>query len=288
MVIVRIGVPSKGRLSSGSAEILRSIGLNVTIGNDRRLLADVGKGKYQVLFANAKDIPEFVEAGAADVGITGRDLVEEQRKAVDKLLDLNFGSCRLMIAVPETSNVQSVDEVRDGAVVATSFPRLTREYFSSKGKKVDILEISGAAEVTPSIGVAELITDLVETGSTLRVNHLRPIETILESRAVLIANRQSMETKRTEIEELTFALESVIAASRKRYLMANVPASRLEDLSSFLPGVSGPTVMNIMGRSDMVAVHAVIAEEDVNAIIVILKEMGATGILVVPIERMVS
>lgn len=287
MAGVKIAVPNKGRLSDGAARLLEKIGLRVSESDERRLIAEVGKGRYQLLFVNAKDIPEYVELGVADVGITGRDLIEEQGKAVKPLLELNFGECRLTVAVSESSGFRRLDDVPEGATVATSFPNLTRRYFAQRGKRVEVVAVSGATEITPHIGVADLITDLVDTGSTLRVNRLRPLEVILESRAIFIANPKSLAEKPLEIGELTSALESVVSAEQKRYLMANVPKAVLDQLPALLPGISGPTIMPIMGRDDLVAIHAVTSEDALNGVITVLKSIGATGILVVPIERMV-
>lgn len=287
MVVVKLAIPNKGRLSEGALGILRKIGLQATGPSDRRLMADLSRGRYQVLFVNAKDIPQYVAQGVADAGITGLDLVEEQGKEVAKVLDLGFGHCRLVVAGPE-DGILSIADIPEGCTVATAFPRLTQAYFADRGKKVNIVPVSGAAEVTPHVGLADFIVDLVETGSTLKVNRLRALETILRSEAVLIANPGSLKLKDQEMRELVRALESVANAARKRYLMANVPSARLDEVSSLVPGISGPTVMNIAGREDMVAIHAVVSEDELNGVIVVLKDLGATGILVVPIERMVT
>jgi ATP phosphoribosyltransferase len=287
MNTLRIALPNKGRLNQSAIKLMNRIGFSMPDTNSRTLLAEFGKGKYQVLMARAQDIPEFVEMGAADLGITGLDLVLETGRAIDKVMDLDFGACRLVVAVPDESPVGSVEDVVDGCTVATTFPNLTREYFSKMGKTIKIAEVSGATEVAPQIGLADVITDLTETGSTLKLNHLKEVGVVLESRAVLVANPGALRDKRIRIEEITSAIESVMNASRKRYLMANVPKDKLSSLGTLLPGVSGPTIMNIMGRDDLVAVHAVANEDEVNGVIAIMKSIGATGILVVPIERMV-
>ena len=287
MTMLRIALPNKGRLNKNAMDLMARIGFPVPDTDSRTLLAEFGKGRYQVLMARAQDIPEFVEMGAADLGITGLDLVLETRRAVVKVMDLDFGRCRLVIAVPEESCIRTVDDVEDGCRVATSFPNLTREFFSKIGKAVSMAEVSGAAEVAPQIGLADIVSDLTQTGSTLRLNHLREIGVVLESRAVLVANQSSLDGKHLLIEEVTSAFESVMSAAKMRYLMANVPRDRLPSLGSLLPGVSGPTVMNIMGRDDMVAIHAVTKEDELNGVIAVLKGIGSTGILVVPIERMV-
>jgi ATP phosphoribosyltransferase len=287
MTMLRIALPNKGRLNQSAIKLMNRIGFPVPDSSSRTLLAEFGKGRYQVLLARAQDIPEFVEMGAADLGMTGLDLVLETKRDVEKVMDLDFGKCRLVIAVPDESSVGKVEDVRDGCTVATSFPNLTKEFFANLGKNVKLAEVSGAAEVAPRIGLADIITDLTETGSTLKLNHLREIGVIVESRAVLIANRKALSEKKLRIDEVTSALQSVMNASRKRYLMANVPKDRLGNLKTLVPGVAGPTVMNIMGREDMAAIHAVVNEDEVNGVITMLKSIGATGILVVPIERMV-
>jgi len=287
MTMVRIAIPNKGRLNQSAIRLMNKIGFPVPDAGNRMLLAEFGKGRYQILLARAQDIPEFVEMGAADLGITGLDLVRETNRKVETLMDLDFGKCRLVVAVPEDSAIDSVDEVKDGCTVATCFPNLTRKFFSEKGKRVDIAEVSGATEVAPQVGLADIITDLTETGSTLKLNHLKEIGVILESKAVVIGNAGSVAKKSDRIEEVTDAIKSVMNASKKRYLMANVPKASLANLNTLLPGVSGPTVMNIYGRDDMVAIHAVTNEDEINAVITVLKGIGATGILVVPIERMV-
>lgn len=287
MSTVRIALPNKGRLNQSAIRLMNKIGFPMPDASNRTLLAEFGKGRYQVLLARAQDIPEFVEMGAADLGITGLDLVKETNRRVETLMELDFGRCRLVIAVPEESPIQDATQVRDGCTVATCFPNLTRAFFESIGKKVELAEVSGATEVAPQVGLAEVITDLTETGSTLKLNHLREVGVILESVAVLIANGKSLVEKKTRIEEVTSAIQSVMSASKKRYLMANVPKASLQNLKTLIPGVSGPTVMNIMGRDDMVAIHAVVNEDEVNGVITMLKSIGGTGILVVPIDRMV-
>ena len=284
---LRIALPNKGRLNSSAVKLMNRIGFQVPDSNSRTLLAEFGKGRYQVLMARAQDIPEFVEMGAADIGITGLDLVMETRRDVKRLMDLDFGRCRLVVAVPEESGVRDASEVPDGCAVATSFPNLTREFFGGLGKEVSPAEVSGATEIAPRIGLADVIVDLTETGSTLKLNHLREVGVVLESVAVLIANPRSVEEKRLSIEEVANAFGSVMNASKKRYIMANVPKDKLQTLTTLVPGVSGPTVMNIMGRDDLVAIHAVTNEDEVNGVIAMLKGIGAAGILVMPIDRMV-
>ncbi len=287
MTTVRIALPNKGRLNQSAIRLMNRIGFPVPDSSNRTLLAEFSKGRYQILLARAQDIPEFVEMGAADLGITGLDLVMETGRKVDVVMDLDFGKCKLVAAVPDDSAILEVAGVKDGCTVATCFPNLTAAFFTKLGKSVRIAELSGATEVAPQVGLADVITDLTETGSTLKLNHLREIGVVLESRAVLIGNTNLMTEKKERVDEVTGAIESVMNASRKRYLMANVPKVSLPNLKTLLPGVAGPTVMNIIGRDDVVAIHAVTNEDEINGVITMLKSIGATGILVIPIERMV-
>lgn len=287
MTTVRIALPNKGRLNQSAIGLMNNVGFSMPDSSNRTLLAEFGKGRYEVLLARAQDIPEFVGMGAADLGITGLDLVAETGCDVENLMLLDFGRCRLVVAVSEDSPLDSPEQIEEGSTVATCFPNLTRTFFKTLGKTVRIAEVTGATEVAPKVGLADVITDLTETGSTLKLNHLKEIGLILESRAVLIANSKSMIEKRARIEEFTSALESVMNASRKRYLLANIPKGSLPNLGTLLPGISGPTIMNIMGRDDLVAIHAVTNEDEINGVITMLKSIGATGILVMPIERMV-
>jgi ATP phosphoribosyltransferase len=287
LTLLRIAIPNKGRLNQPAVRLMNRIGFPVPDSNSRTLIAEFRNGRYQILLARAQDIPEFVEMGVADLGITGLDLILETKRDIARIRELDFGRCRLVVAVPDESDVGDASEVKDGSTVATSFPRLTEEYFKGLGKDVTIATVSGATEMTPQIGLADVITDLTETGSTLKLNHLKEVGLVLDSVAVLVANTSSMSTKSSRIEEITSAIDSVIGASRKRYLMANVPRTMLPNLESLLPGISGPTIMNIIGRDDIVAIHAVVNDDEVNGIIAVLKDIGGTGILICPIERMV-
>jgi len=287
LTLLRIAIPNKGRLNQPAVRLMNRIGFPVPDSNSRTLIAEFRKGRYQILLARAQDIPEFVEMGVADLGITGLDLILEAKRDVARIRELDFGQCRLVVAVPDESDIGDASEVQNGSTVATSFPRLTEEYFRGLGKDVKIATVSGATEMTPQIGLADVITDLTETGSTLKLNHLKEVGLVLDSVAVLVANSGSMSSKSSRIEEITSAIDSVIGASRKRYLMANVPRATLPNLESLLPGISGPTIMNIIGREDIVAIHAVVNDDEINGIIAVLKDIGGTGILICPIERMV-
>jgi len=284
---LRLAIPNKGRLSERSVEILKQAGLEIENGDERRLYANVKRQDLAVMFLRAQDIVKFVHKGAVDVGITGLDLVLESGLDVVVPYELNFGRCRLSVAVPESMDVQKVEDLPDGLVVATSFPNLTRKYFEKLGKKVEITDIAGAAEIAPHLGVADIIVDLVSSGSTLKMNHLRELAVVTESQAVVIANRKAYESHEQQVQEIISAMLSVTEAENKQYLMADVPKSSLDEVKKAFPGIAGPTIMNIIGRDDVVAVHVVIDKRDAYDAIIKLKRMGATGILLTPIDRMV-
>jgi ATP phosphoribosyltransferase len=285
--MIRIALPNKGRLAEGTRELLERAGLEFEARGERALQASLG-GEFLALFVRANDIPEFVADGAADLGITGRDLVVETGRDVEILLDLGFGKCRLAVAAREEGDIQNIGDVRDGTRVATTFPRVTRDFFERNGCKVDVVPISGAAEIAPHLGVADIIVDLVSTGSTLKVNGLREVQTVLESTALLIARKAVLEDPETNtrVRELVAGLESVLRAQGKRYLMANVPRSALEEVKRILPGISGPTIVDVLDGDAFVAAHAVVDQRDVYRVIADLKKIGATGILVTKIERL--
>jgi len=282
---LKIAVPNKGRLSEQALELLSKAGLHVPL-HARSLLADVN-GQWRLLFVRTQDIPEYVSTGSADAGITGLDLVAEHGAPVETMLRLGFGRCRLVVAVPRLSELKHLSQLR-GQRIATVFPNLTARFFKSNAVNVEVIPLSGATEVAPHVGVAEAIVDLVETGSTLQQNGLIELETVLQSEAVLIANSMSLRTQKTLLDELQAALKSVLDAKARRYMMVNVPRSQLDAVKALLPGVTAPTVMNLLDREDWVALHAVVHESEVNRLIPALKRCGVEGLLILPIERMVS
>jgi ATP phosphoribosyltransferase len=285
--MMRIALPNKGRLAEGARELLELAGLEFESRGERALQAALG-GEFLALFVRAEDIPEFVADGAADVGITGRDLIEESGRAVRSVLDLGFGKCRLSVAASEESGITQVSEVQAGSRVATVFPRLTEKYFEQIGKPVSLVPVSGAVEIAPHLGVADVIVDLVSTGSTLKVNGLREIATVLESTAILITRERLPADAEQRLDELLAALESVLQARNKRYLMANVPRPALAEVKRIIPGISGPTIVDVLDGGEFVAAHAVVDQREIYRVIAALKRIGATGILVTRIERLMA
>lgn len=286
--MLRIAIPNKGRLNLDARSLLADAGLEVRSSSERALVASLG-GEFEAIFVRAQDIPEFVADGAADVGITGWDLTVESGRDLESRLDLAFGRCRLVLAVRDESPVRSVADIPRDARIATVFPRLTRDYLARAGKTAELVPVSGAVEIAPHLGIADIIVDLTSTGSTLRVNGLREVDTVLESTARLIVARGTREDARTQtLDELTASLASVLAARDRRYVMANVPRARLDEVKRILPGISGPTVIDVMNGGSMVAVHAVAPAASIYRTINQLKAVGGEGILVTRIERLMA
>jgi ATP phosphoribosyltransferase len=286
--MLRIALPNKGRLADETRELFDDAGLPIRARGERALTASLG-GEFEAIFVRAQDVPEFVADGAADAGITGWDLVCESERDLEMRLDLDFGRCRLVVAAREESGIERVDQIVGGRV-ATVFPRVTRRYFDRPGCKVEVVPVTGAAEIAPHLGIADIVVDLTSTGSTLKVNGLREVATVLESSARLVARQPNAGAadpdKRRALDELTTALESVLRARGQRYVMANVPRAALERVKEVLPGLNGPTVIDILNGGQHVAVHAVVPATAIFRTIAQLKALGGAGILVTRIERL--
>ncbi len=289
--MLRIALPNKGRLAEDTRELFADAGLDVRARGDRALVASLG-GEFEAIFVRAQDIPEFVADGAADAGVTGWDLVCEAGRPLTQLLDLEFGACRLVVAAREESRITSLDDIAPTSRVATVFPRLTQRFFEQAGRAVTIVPVSGAAEIAPHLGIADVVVDLTSTGSTMRVNNLRVIATVLESTARLVtaerppAGTAEPAARERALHELAAALESVLRARGRRYVMANVPREALDRVRQVLPGLNGPTVIDILNGGTYVAVHAVVPQCAIYRTIADLKALGAEGILVTRIERL--
>ncbi|NUE01524.1 ATP phosphoribosyltransferase [Halorubraceae archaeon YAN] len=281
---MRIAVPNKGRLHEPTLKLLERAGLHIQNGADRKLYAETVDPDVTVLFARAADIPEYVHDGAAEIGITGLDQVKESRRELTELLDLEFGRCRLVLAAPEDGDITAPADLA-GKTVATEFPEIARAYFASLSIDPDIVEVTGATELTPHVEMADAIIDITSTGTTLAVNRLAIIDDVLESSVRLFARSDVVDDPK--VQQIQTALDSVLAANGKRYLMMNVAREDLDAVREVIPGLGGPTVMDIAGTDD-VAVHVVVNEREVFEVITDLKRVGATGILVTEIERLVE
>jgi len=281
---LRLAVPNKGRLVEPTLALLHDAGL-VFDEHDRSLVARVQNFDLDVLFVRTNDVIEFVGDGVADLGVTGVDLLVETGAELPRLRSLGYGTCRLAAAVPTDAPYQSVEELA-GLRVATAHPNTARRFFAEKGIAVDVISISGAVEVAPRLGLAEAIVDLVSTGSTLVMNGLRPIGDVLESEAVLIANPTAHTQRAADVAAIETMVSAVIQARDRKYLMMNAPAARLEDIESMLPGLESPSVIPL-AHAGMIAIHAVVGADEVWGLLPRLKAAGASGILVLPIEKIV-
>src|SRR6476469_1787066 len=281
---LRLAIPNKGRLVEPTVELLRDAGL-VFEEHERSLVARVRNFDLDILFVRTNDVIEFVGDGVADLGITGEDLLAETGAELPRLRSLGYGQCRLAAAVPADSALRELDDLA-GLRVATAHPNTARRFFAAAGIDVDVIPISGAVEVAPRLGLAEAIVDLVSTGSTLVMNGLRQIGDVLASEAILVANPAAQIERAAELAAVDTMLSAVIAARGRKYLMMNAPASCLDDLQALLPALESPTVIPL-AHLGMIAIHSVVGADDVWGLLPRLKAAGASGILVLPIEKIV-
>jgi ATP phosphoribosyltransferase len=281
--VLRLAIPNKGRIADPIIELVEAGGLKLENSRTRKLITKTSDPEIEVLFARPIDIPEYVANGAADIGITGRDMVLERGSDVKELLDLKSGNARLVLAVPDDSDIQDAKQL-EGLRIATEFPGVCGRYFGEKGISVSLVPVGGACEAAPYLGIADAIVDLTSSGTTLATNNLRIIDEILNSTTILIGNPDAEEIFSEKIKEFCLAIESVRG---QRYLMMNVNRENLEEVRAVLPGLSGPTVMDVVSDTNMVAVHAVVNEDHLYSLVSVLKRAGAKDILVVPIERMI-
>lgn len=286
--MLKMAVPNKGRLHERTIELLLKSGLDLGEDWGRKLYVTVKNQDIEIIFVRAQDVPGFISSGAVDMGITGQDQIADAGCDLEQVLELQFGRCRLSIAVPESSGIKSISDIKDGMRFATSFPNISRKFFESKGKKVEIVNVGGAAEIMPYLGVSDGIVDLVSSGATLRTNRLVEVETLLQSQAVIVTSKDALAKKKDAVMDIVNSVKSVIDAENKKYLMADVPTAKLDEICKLFPGVEGPTVMQISGRDDMVAIHVVIEKSSVFSSVNTLQRMGAKGILILPIDRMVQ
>ena len=282
---LRLAVPNKGRLVEPTLALLHDAGL-VFEEHDRSLVARVQNFDLDILFVRTNDVIEFVGDGVADLGVTGVDLLAESGVELPTIRTLGYGRCRLTAAVPSDTPYQSVQDLA-GLRVATAHPNTTRRFFSAQRIPVDVIPISGAVEVAPRLGLAEAIVDLVSTGSTLVMNGLRPIGDVLASEALLVANPAALDSRASSLGSIETMLSAVIAARDKKYLMMNAPSAMLSELEGLLPGLESPSIIPL-AHAGMIAIHSVVDADAVWGLLPRLKAAGASGILVLPIEKIVA
>lgn len=287
MDILRIAIPNKGRLSEKIYDLLNCAGLVFPSKDERTLQVTTKDKKYSIIFVRTQDIPMFVENGIADIGFTGFDILTELKADVNKIMDLDFGYCEMVVAVKEEDSYKTSSDLPQNLKIATSFPNIAKEYFEKLGKNPKIIEVSGATEITPRLGLSDVVVDITSSGSTLKSNKLRIIDKILESTAIVIANKNLTEAQQEKIDTLLRALKSVIDAREKKYLMAHVPKASLDEIRNFLPGLSSPTIMTLAGDDEHVVMHVVVDADKVFDSIDKLKKLGGQGILIMTVDQMV-
>ena len=282
--MLRIAVQSKGRLFEDTMALLSEAGIKVS-SSKRTLLVQSSNFPIEVLYLRDDDIPQSVASGVADLGIVGQNEYEERAEDAEVVRPLGFSKCRLSLAVPKGCGYYGLKWF-ESKKIATSYPNILRRFLEEKRLVADVHVITGSVEISPGIGLADAIFDIVSSGSTLVSNNLVEVETVMQSEAILIANRNLDDEKRAVLDELLFRIEAVKAAEDKKYVLMNVPTDKLKEIVAVLPGVKSPTVMPL-ATEGWSSVHTVIEEKRFWEIIRELKSLGAEGILVVPIEKMI-
>jgi ATP phosphoribosyltransferase len=282
--ILKIAVQKSGRLHDGSMELLKDCGISVSNGN-KQLRVQASNFPVEIFFLRDDDIPEYVQDGVAHIGFVGENVYREKNKKADLVEKLGFGKCRLSIAVPNHRKIDSLQELQ-GEKIATSYPVILSAFLEENNIRASIQEISGSVEIAPKIGLADAICDLVSSGSTLFTNELKEISTILKSEAVLISNQHLSATAKQILDRLLFRIRSVQKAKNNKYVLLNAPNDKLDIICRLLPGMKSPTILPLADK-DWSSVHSVINETDFWNVIEQLKEHGAQGILIIPIEKMI-
>jgi ATP phosphoribosyltransferase len=281
---LKLAIQKSGRLYEGSMQLLKECGIEISNGNNQlRVLSP--SFPLEVFFLRDDDIPEYVQDAVADIGFVGENVVREKNKEVEVIEKLGFGKCRLSIAVPRTSAFQNVQELT-GKKIATSYPSILKKFLTDAKVDASIHEISGSVEIAPRIGLADAICDLVSSGSTLFTNELNEIETVLVSESVLISNKDLSTAKEKLLDSLLFRIRAVRKARNNKYVLLNAPNDKLEAICTLLPGMKSPTILPLAEKG-WSSIHSVINESDFWNVIERLKENGAQGILIIPIEKMV-
>jgi ATP phosphoribosyltransferase len=280
-----LAVPSKGRMAEPALRLCADAGLSFEA-TERALLVPCENAPVDLLLVRAHDVPEYVQDGVVDLGITGANLVAEAEARVETIAELGFARCSLQAAVPQDASAQSIEEL-DGLRVATAYPVSTRASLERLGVRAELVPVSGSVEAAPRLGLADAIVDLVSTGSTASANGLRLLGPLLESQAVLVANGAAVDGRRELVERLELMISGVVAARRRRYLMLNAPREALDRIAALLPGMGAPSVIDL-AEPGQVAVHAAVDADDVWDLLAPLKAAGASSILVLPVERLVA
>ncbi len=282
--MLRIAVQSKGRLFEDTMNLLAEADIKISA-SKRTLLVQSSNFPLEVLYLRDDDIPQSVASGVADIGIVGENEFVERGEDAEIVSRLGFSKCRLSLAIPKEIDYQGIEWFH-GKKIATSYPNILKSFMDSKGIDTNIHIITGSVEISPGIGLSDGIFDIVSSGSTLVSNNLREVEVVMRSEALLIANKDMDEEKRRILQDMLFRFEAVRSAEDKKYVRMNVPKARLEEIINVLPGLKSPTIIPL-ADDEWCSVHTVLDQKRFWEIIGKLKEMGAQGILVTPIEKMI-
>lgn len=282
--MIRIAVQSKGRLYEETMELLKEVGIKLSPGK-RSLLVPSRSFPLELLFLRDDDIPQAVADGVADLGIVGENEFVEKNKDAEIVKRLGFSKCRVSLAIPKETEYNNLFWL-SGKKIATSYPAILSAFLKKNAIKADIHVITGSVEIAPGIGLADAIFDIVSSGSTLVSNHLKEVEVVMQSEALLIANKRLTKEKKATLEELVFRIDAVKAAEDKKYILLNAPNDKLEEIFALLPGMKSPTVIPL-AQEGWSSIHSVINEKRFWEIIGKLKALGAEGILIIPIEKMI-
>lgn len=282
--MLRIAVQSKGRLFEDTMSLLAEAGIKVST-SKRTLLVKSADFPMEVLYLRDDDIPQCVATGVTDLGIVGRNEYEERMEDADIVRPLGFSRCRMSLAIPKAIEYPGLSWF-EGKKIATSYPNILRRFLQDHHIAADIHVITGSVEISPGIGLSDAIFDIVSSGSTLVSNNLAEVEVVMQSEALLIANRDMTPEKRAVLDDLLFRIEAVKAAENKKYVMMNAPTDRIPEIVAVLPGAKSPTIMPLVTEG-WSSIHTVVEEKCFWEIISRLKELGAQGILVMPIEKMI-
>lgn len=282
--LLRIAIQKKGRLFDKSVGLLNDCGISFSSASGK-LIARASNFPLEVLYLRDDDIPKYVEEGVADVGIVGENVLIEKGNPDLVLQKLGFSKCRLSLAVRREAEYEGVSYFQ-GRKIATSYPKILRQFLDAQGVQADIEEISGSVEIAPGIGLADGICDIVSTGSTLLSNGLREVETVMKSQAVLIEAPQLAPAKKAILDKLVFRFQAVRKGKKSKYILLNAPSDKVDEIAGLIPGMKSPTVVPLT-EEGWVSLHSVVPEDDFWQVIDDLKDAGAQGILVVPIEKMI-
>lgn len=281
---LKIALQRSGKLAQGSLDLLKQMGLSFEV-NQSTLSTSCRNFPIDLLFIRDDDIPEYVQDGIADLGIVGANVIVESERKVEEVLDLDFGYCRLSIAVPEGEEYENIEEL-EGKRIATSYPVILQSVLEERGIQADIVVLKGCVEIAPTLEIADAICDIVSTGSTLRMNRLKEIETVAESQATLIQGASIDPEKKELIEKIILRAEGVLDAKRYKYIMCNVPKDAVEKIKKLIPGMKSPSIMTL-ANSEYVAMHSVVLEEEFWGIVEQIKAFGGSAILFSSIEKFI-